>query len=285
MTEAEKLHHEALTLLTIAQATGHEGTQEQAFELLQQSAAMNYAPAWLELGHCYDKGIGTDYDEDEMDDCYRKAADLGNAEAALRYAHNQYYHYYNHEEAYSYVQQALHADESGAAHYLLGLLYYHGEGCEPDHDKSYEAHATAAGKGHADAMFELYVYYSQGLGCKANAATAFEWNRKAADLGQYRACYNMGWFYETGTHVAQDINEAFRYYTMASEGSNAKATAYLGVMYEKGMVKPVETLDQQGLWSGTEARRIAENYYRRSKEQGFFELEEFLAHLGVSYEG
>lgn len=280
-TTPEQYYQQAMTLLNIAQATMNEGTEKEAFELLQKSAEQDHIPALLQLAHCYDNGIGTEYDEDEADDCFRKAADLGSEKAACQYAYRMYYNAYDHETAYEYVQKALNGEDSARAHYLLGLIWYHGEGTDYDIDKSYAAHQQAAALGNTDAMFELYVYHSQGYGCEPDPQAAFEWNQKAADLGHYRACFNMGWFYETGTNVIQDLQKAFDYYKTSSENGNGKATAYVGVMLQRGDVKPAETLDADGNWDTAKAQQLAETYYERSEDQGFYQLEEYLDQLGV----
>ena len=281
----EDLYKQAMTLLTISQATLNRGTEEEAIDLLKRSAEHDYIPALLELGRCYREGIGTDTDEDETAASFKKAADLGSLEGASRYAHFQYSERQDHEEAYKYIQPVLADDPEGNAHYLLGLLYYHGNGCDKDDQKSYGLHLEAAKRGNANAMFELYVYYSQGLGCDPDPVEAFEWNRKAADAGQYRACYNMGWFYETGTNVEQDMEKAFQYYKTASENGNGKATAYVGAMYEKGMVEPPETLDESGAWDEEKARKIAYTWYRKAEsDQDFYMIDEFLGSLGIFYD-
>lgn len=246
---AEQLYQQALTLLTISRVTMNEGAVAEAYDLLKQ------------------------------------AADRGHSRAAYEYAHYRYHQQGDHAAAFTYAQKALGDDPEGQAHYLLGLLYYHGKACEKNDLKSYEQHSEAAARGNTDAMFELYVYYSQGLGCEKDPAKAFEWNTKAAEAGQYRACFNMGWFYETGTHVEQDLEKAFQYYQTASRNGNGKATAYVGVMYEKGMVEPPETRDDNGDWNEEKARRIAYTWYRKAeKEQDFYLIYDYLDSLGLYYD-
>lgn len=245
----EQLYQQAMTLLTISQATMNEGTVEEAYDLLKQAADQGYGPA------------------------------------AYDYAHYYYHRHGDHGTAYTYVQKAIGDDPAGKAHYLLGLLYYHGNACDKNDPKSYELHQEAAIRGNIDAMFELYVYYSQGIGCEKDPVKAFEWNAKAAEAGQYRACFNMGWFYETGTNVDQDLEKAFQYYQTASANGNGKATAYVGVMYEKGMVEPPETLDENGDWDEDKARRIAYTWYRKAEhEQDFYMIYDYLDSLGLYYD-
>lgn len=245
----EQLYEEARTLLIISQATLNEGTVTEAYELL------------------------------------KRAADQGHSRAAYDYANYRYYKQGDHNDAFTYVQKALGDDPEGKAHYLLGLLYYHGKACDKNDLKSYELHREAAERGNPDAMFELYVYYSQGIGCDINHGKAFEWNAKAAEADHYRACFNMGWFYETGTNVEQDLEKAFRYYQTASANGNGKATAYVGVMYEKGMVEPAETLDENGDWDEEKARKIAYTWYRKAEnEQDFYMIDDYLDSLGLYYD-
>jgi hypothetical protein len=278
----EQKYRQANDLLTIAQATFSRQTEEEAVELLKQSAQAGHAAAWIRLGECYDGGIGVEFNDSEEMNCYKAAADLGNQEAIVHYAYKQFYRIRNHEEAYTYIQKALNNDAKGEAHYLLGLLYYHGRGTERNYEKSYASHVESANRGNSDAMFELYVYHSQGIGCERDPQKAFEWNTKAAGRGHYRACYNQGWHYENGSFVEKDIDKAFSYYTTASEKGNGKATAYLGVMLQKGMVKPAETLDKQGNWDADKAKELAEEYYLLAEEENdFYEINDFLENLEI----
>jgi hypothetical protein len=278
----EQKYQQACDMLTIAQVTFNNKTEEEAAELLKQSAEAGYAAAWIRLSQCYYKGIGVDSDRDEAINCVKKAADLGDREALERYAYHLFYKENDHKEAFVYIQKALDNDASGKAHYLLGLLYYHGRGPEQDYDKSYAAHLEAGNRGNIDAMFELYVYYSQGIGCERDPKKAFEWNTKAADLSQPRACYNQGWYYENGVMVEKDLDKAYDYYLAAANGGHGKASAYVGVMLQKGIVKPVLTVDKEGNWKEEKAKKIAESFYREAEEdQGFYEIKEFLKNFGI----
>lgn len=270
----EQLYKEGLTLFNIAQATMNEETYVQAIELLEQSAVENNIDALLQLAYCYNTGDRVEFDEVEALSYYKKAADLGSAIGAYQYAYLQYGNF--EEDAFDYLHKSLGDDKNGKTHYLLGLLFYHGLGCETDPIESYNTHKKSSALGNSDAMFELYTFYSQGIGVEVNLREVLAWNEKAASLNHFRACYNMGWYYETGTHVTQDINKAFMYYQKASDIGNGKATAYIGVMYEKGKFQDDTVKNKNGEWISALARNKAEEYYNQSEQQGFYELSDFL---------
>lgn len=277
----EKIYQEGLALFNIAQATMNESTYKQSIELFEQSAAENNIDALLQLAYCYNTGDGVSFDDEKALIYIKKAADLGSAEACYQYAYSLYMDY--EDDAYIYLQNSITNDITGKAHYLLGLIYYHGIGCEINVLKSFESHLISANRGYKDAMFELYLFYSKGIGVNVDLKIALEWNEKAANLNHSVACYNMGWYYETGTQYLQDIEKALSYYQKASDAGNGKATAYIGVMFEKGLIKNEKTIKENKEFDPSKARVLAEVYYNKSMQQAFYELESFLSNFAIKY--
>lgn len=153
--------------------------------------------------------------------------------------------------------QAFAALRESNAPYLVGLMTYHGFGCQADAKASRAYHEEAAGSGNADAMFELSVLLAQH-----DPVRALDWCRKAAELENSRACYNLGAYYATGRGVPQDEGLARKWYERAAAAGHGRASATLGVM----------TLE-------TDAE-AAEGWFERAEELGF-DVDEFREELGV----
>src|SRR5712692_3505252 len=90
--------------------------------------------------------------------------------------------------------------------------------------KAYESgdYATAlkewqplAGKGDANAQYNIGLLYAKGQGLKQDYAEAAKWYRKAADQGVPGAQYNLGLMYSNGQGVPQDTQEAMKWYLKA----------------------------------------------------------------------
>ena len=126
------------------------------------------------------------------------------------------------------------AEKDAAAAVQLGYLRFNGVGCEQDHEASFALQQSAAKRGNADAMFELYVMCNQGLGCEADASLAIEWVHKAAEAGNARAMSNLGGMYTTGNGVDRDIPTAVKWYDAAAQAGHGRAAAVLGIMYVQG---------------------------------------------------
>ena len=91
----------------------------------------------------------------------------------------------------------------------------------------------AAEKGLAYSQYVLGGIYYNGEGVPQDYAEAVKWFRTAAEQGEVYAQYNLGWMYGTGTGVPQDDDEAVKWYRMAAEQGAAKAQSRLDEMKDK----------------------------------------------------
>jgi len=170
-------------------------------------------------------------------------------------------------DANSAVEAALARDDDGSAHYLAGLLAFHGFGRTKDLAACARLHEAAAKRGNADAMFELYVLLSTGTGVAKDEAAALSWCRAAGERDHARACYNLGAFYATGRGVAQDDAAALRWYERASNAGHGRATATLAYLVHSGT----------GCAADPDR---AETLFELAAEQGF-DVESFREQLGI----
>lgn len=91
----------------------------------------------------------------------------------------------------------------------------------------------AAEKGIAYSQYVLGGIYYKGEGIPQDYAEAVKWFRKAAEQGEVYAQYNLGWMYGTGTGVPRDYAEARKWYRRAAEQGNASAQLRLNEMKDK----------------------------------------------------
>ena len=70
-----------------------------------------------------------------------------------------------------------------------------------------------AGKGNADAAYNLAVIHQYGDGVALDYAKAMQWYRVAADQGDKVSQFQIGLMYQTGQGVAANEEEAHRWFT------------------------------------------------------------------------
>ena len=160
---------------------------------------------------------------------------------------------------------------SATAQWLLGVLYWGGQGLAEDkHEASRwfrksatKGHAVAymnlahmyakgiivakderevrrlyikaADLGHAESQFQVGLSYFHGKGFAKDEAEALRWLRKAAEQGHAGAQFALGFlFYGKGTVVERDFRESVRWFRKAAEQNHAKAQTLLGIAYFSG---------------------------------------------------
>ena len=175
----------------------------EAARWYRKAAELGNADAMDVLGSFYESGFGFAKDEAEAARWYRKSADLGHAEAMND----------------------------------LGILYVNGRGVAKDDAEAARWFRKAADLGNADAMYRLGLY-TKGMGVAKDDAEAGRWLRKAADLGHAGAMNAFGILYEQGHGVAKDDAEAARGYRKAADGGSLVAMRNLGALYNEGRGVP-----------------------------------------------
>lgn len=105
---------------------------------------------------------------------------------------------------------------SANAQYNLGAIYDSGDGVPENDAEAANWYRKAADQGHVNAQFNLGVMYANGEGVTENASEAAIWYRKAADQGDYRAQYNLGALYANGEGVPQSNSESYVWLNIAA---------------------------------------------------------------------
>ena len=91
-----------------------------------------------------------------------------------------------------------------------------------------------AGRGNAEAMFELSICFENGESIAKDLSEALKWNRKAAEQGHVEAQYKLALAYENGNGMTKDLSEAVKWYRKAAEQGHVEAQYKLALAYENG---------------------------------------------------
>ena len=74
-----------------------------------------------------------------------------------------------------------------AAEFLLGRMFYLGEGVERNLETAFSYYRKSAEKGDADAMYELGMMLYDGLGTRKDRESAAVWLKRASAAGNRSA--------------------------------------------------------------------------------------------------
>ena len=121
------------------------------------------------------------------------------------------------------------------AMYIIGLLYFNGEGVDQNYTVAYNWSKKAADKGVAGAMNSIGVCYVNGYGVPVNITEAINWYKKAAKKGEEIALGNLGYLYKNGTGVPKNISESIFWFTKACKKGNSDACFQIGFLYHDGV--------------------------------------------------
>ncbi len=181
---------------------------------------------FFNLGTMYERGLGVEKSTKQARAWYKKAAELGHADAQFALA--QAYEGSERGEAARWYRAAA---DQGHAQAQCALAQWHPEELGGTHDSvtALTWYAKAAVQGHADAQYSL----AQMLKDQSDSL-AVELITRAAAAGQAQAQTAMGDRYAHGNGVAQNWFEACRWYDMAAQQGDARAQCALAVCYAEG---------------------------------------------------
>ena len=145
-------------------------------------------------------------DYDKALEFYKKAADMGSAEAMYYIAnvyYNEDYDEYDVEKSAAWIKKSA---EAGYAEAMgdLGLMYECGEGVEENLQLAKEWYIRGSKLGDSDSMNNLGSLYES----EAKYSLAINWYQKAADCGNDEAMKNLGMMYSYGKGVEENDDMA-----------------------------------------------------------------------------
>ena len=100
--------------------------------------------------------------------------------------------------------------------FILGNVYYKGEGAPQDFAEAARWYRLAANQGLAESRHMLGVMYDRGDGMPQDFSKAFKWYQIAADQGFAPAQYDLGGQYATGEGVPQNFSEAYVWFSLVA---------------------------------------------------------------------
>lgn len=168
---------------------------KRAFAAFTALVEQGDATAQFYLGRMYYEGQGTEDNEYEAIEWFRRAAASGHAEAQF---------------------------------WLGGAILYSGKNAPADAEAR-DWLRKSAEQGYPDAQYDLAVYYAVGAeyGVKKDERQALQWYLRAGAQGHAGALYNAGYMYLLGEGTAKDEDRAFALLTEAAEKGSSDAKALL----------------------------------------------------------
>ncbi|MEI3363994.1 MAG: SEL1-like repeat protein [Oscillospiraceae bacterium] len=184
---------------------------------------------------CYEVGEGVEQSWEEAVQWYRKAAEMGLAQAqcdlAWCYEHGKGVEARN-GRGVLLVSKALPSRTTPVGFSVWPTLTSYGRGVAQDWKEAVYWYQKAVDAGSAYAMCDLGVCYERGEGVQQDYAKAAELYRQAAEAGNPPGQCNLGYLYEIGQGVEQNWEEAVRWYGAAARQGLARAQCNLAWCYE-----------------------------------------------------
>lgn len=160
----------------------------EAYKLFKRSSEMGNADAMYQLGLCYNRGVGTDFDYKQAFAWVKRAAEAGNLQAMA----------------------------------TLGDLYCEGTGIDQNFTEAIKSYKIAV-KGGIDGI-DFKLGNAILLQHESNWNEALPWIRKAAENDDVEAQFKLSQYYE----VKKDEKEAVKWCLLAAENGDADAQWQLG---------------------------------------------------------
>ena len=215
---------------------------KKAAECYRKAAEQGNARAQAKLGYMYQKGKGLPQDRTKATKWYRKAAEQGHAEA--QFSLGDVYHFglggIIPKDYTKASEWYRKAAEQGnvLAQNSLGNMYVLGNGVPINYKEAAKWRRKAAEQGDNEGQFFLGMMYDEGEGVPKDYTKAVEWYQKASNQGNAYAQYHLGSMYFYGKGVPKDYTKAFKWYSKAAEKEIVDAQSALGFMCYFGQSVP-----------------------------------------------
>jgi len=121
------------------------------------------------------------------------------------------------------------------AEYMLGTIYFSGEGVEKNVATALGWFRLAAAHGNAGAMYAVGNCYQFGWAVPADSRQALDWKRRAAELGNKDGLFYLAMAYRDGDDVPKDLSRSAQLMRDAAELGVVNAQAELARFYLYGM--------------------------------------------------
>lgn len=131
--------------------------------------------------------------------------------------------------------------QRGNALYMLGMMYFKGDGADQDLNKALGLWHKAADEEHPAAMGLLGRAYMEGkMGVEKDAASGLVLLEKAANGGNTPSSVYLGNIYAKGQGVERDMERAMKWYEQAASAGDAHSQYIVGLACLEGSGVPVD---------------------------------------------
>lgn len=198
---------------------GVEVDDGKAFKYYELAAAKDDVVALNNLGSLYFSGVGTNRDIEKAANLFKRAAKLGNSEAAVNLA----FIYLTarggtdattRSEVVRLFSQAAEAGNT-TAQYMLGMIYYNGFGVAKNDDKAF-IYLKKAASSFDEAQYELALRYMNAEGTPRNYGNAVNNFIRAAQQGHVPSMIWLGDILAAGVNYPKNEVDAYAWYNIAS---------------------------------------------------------------------
>lgn len=156
----------------------------------------------------------------------------------------------NYEKAF---QLYLAAAERGnaEAQFVVGGMYYKGQGTDPDRLKAFKwlRRAEQQGKTSPESLALIGSMYLQGIGVPQNYLEAKRYLHQAAEQGDLSAKKDLAFIYYNGFGEEPDFAKALALYTEVALQGDAAAQNNVGLMYANGLGTDVDRMKAYAWYS------------------------------------
>jgi len=268
-------------LVILADAAHASGEMRAAAYWYRRAAEQGHIRAQVNLGFLTAGGLGVDRDEAEAIQWYLSAAEQGSRDA-LNNLGMLYHASGRFTEAVDFFRRAGdlgHADALAAYAFALDA----GMGILADSAAALACYERAADLGASGAQYNLGVKYSFGRGVVKDLQQAAVLYRAAATQGNLQAETALGYVYAAGEGVPKDDCEAVSWYRRAALKGSVLAQERLGLHHASVRGIPSDNLAAFHWFAlaaiqGDEAAQENLRYVPRSPESGVYdEIEQALS--------
>lgn len=125
--------------------------------------------------------------------------------------------------------------QRGNALYMLGLMYFKGDGTEQSNNKALELWYKAVDEKHPASMGLLGRAYMEGkLGLDKDVESGLALLQRAANSGNVPSSVYLGKIYAKGEGVEQNMKMSMKWYEQAASGGDAHSQYIVGLAYLEG---------------------------------------------------
>lgn len=197
----------------------------KSFTLYSHAADLGNAEAWYKKGVYLEKGLGTTQNLTEAYNCYKKAAELGYANALEDQKRTAIIGKY---------WQDAHNGKS-EAQYMLAICYASGNGIEKNEITARKWFKLSADKGYAKAQLALGIWLINGIGGERQIPLGIEYCEKSAKQNYSEAFNYLGKLFFDGKITDQNYSKAVLYYEKAVKAGSLDAIFNLAYCYQNGL--------------------------------------------------